>query len=165
MEHKASLHIKIIGLTGEDFYVSNLYNQIKGGVKMKYTHYYKELGLEPTSFPFEGYEDICDRNIPNDEGFTGIEFFSLDFSLAIYIYGRLRYFQDNCLYGHPNDMTEKQWKDVLNKMVKAFKLYCIHEDSDMTIPEQERKARSKNKQKQINYGMRLFIKYFSHLWY
>ena len=124
---------------------------------MKYTHYYKELGLEPTDFPFEGYEDICDRNIPDKEGFSGIEFFSLDFSLAVYIYGRLRYFQDNCLYG--------QWKDILSKMIKAFKLYCINEDRDIIISEQERKARSKNRQKQINYGMRLFIKYFSHLWY
>lgn len=132
---------------------------------MKYTHYYKELGLEPTDFPFEGYEDICDRNIPDKEGFSVIEFFSLDFSLAVYIYGRLRYFQDNCLYGHPSYMTEEQWKDILSKMIKAFKLYCIHEDGDIIISEQERKARSKNRQKQINYGMRLFIKYFSHLWY
>ena len=132
---------------------------------MKYTHYYKELGLEPTDFPFEGYEDICDRNIPDEEGFSGIEFFSLDFSLAVYIYGRLRYFQDNCLYGHPSYMTEEQWKDILSKMIKAFKLYCAHEDRNTIISEQERKARSKNRQKQINYGMRLFIKYFSHLWY
>ena len=62
-------------------------------------------------------------------------------------------------------MTEEQWKDILSKMIKAFKLYCINEDRDIIISEQERKASSKNRQKQINYGMRLFIKYFSHLWY
>ena len=37
-------------------------------------------------------------------------------------------------------------------MIKAFKLYCIHEDKDIIISEQERKARSKNRQKQIKYN-------------
>lgn len=132
---------------------------------MKYTHYYAELGLKEDDFLFEKSEDVCDRNIPNEEGFSGIEFFSLDYSLAIYIYGRLRYFQDNCLYGYPNGMTEEKWKKILAKMIKGFKLYCTKEDEYFLLPEKERKARSKNRQKQITYGMRLFIKYFSHLWY
>ena len=68
---------------------------------MKFNHYYKELGLKETDFPFEGHEDICNRNLEDEEGFAGIEFFSLDYSLALYIYGRLRYFQDHCLIGHP----------------------------------------------------------------
>lgn len=132
---------------------------------MKWTHYYEELGLCPTDYPFEGHEDIIGRNIPDEEGFVSQEFFSLDYSLALYIYGRLRYFQDNCLVGYPMGMTEEEWGSILKKMIKAFKLYCVHEDRDMRISEQERKTRSKNRQKQINYGMRLFIKYFSHLWY
>ena len=132
---------------------------------MKYTHYYEELGLTPKDFPFEEHDDICDRNIPDEEGFSEIEFFSLDYSLALYIYGRLRYFQDNCLYGYPNGMSQKEWETILGKMVKAFKLYCTHEDNDALFSEQEKKARSKNRQKQINYGMRLFIKYFQCLWY
>lgn len=132
---------------------------------MKYTHYYEELGLTPKDFPFEEYDDICDRNMPDEEGFSGIEFFSLDYSLALYIYGRLRYFQDNCLYGYPNGMSQKEWENILGKMIKAFKLYCTHEDNNVLFPVQEKKARSKNRQKQINYGMRLFIKYFQCLWY
>lgn len=132
---------------------------------MKYTHYYEELGLTPEDFPFERYNDICDRNVPDKEGFSEIEFFSLDYSLALYIYGRLRYFQDNCLYGCPNGMTQKEWENILEKMIKAFKLYCTCENNDILFSEQEKKARSKNRQKQINYGMRLFIKYFQCLWY
>lgn len=132
---------------------------------MKYNHYYAELGLKEDDFPFEKSEDICDRNIPDEEGFSGIEFFSLDYSLAIYIYGRLRYFQDNCLYGYPSGMTEDKWKEILSKMIKGFKLYCTKEEDYFFLPEKERIGRSKNRQKQINYGMRLFIKYFSHLWY
>lgn len=132
---------------------------------MKYTHYYEELGLTPKDFPFEKHNDICNRNVPDKEGFSEIEFFSLDYSLALYIYGRLRYFQDNCLYGCPNGMTQKEWENILGKMIKAFKLYCTREDNDILFSEQEKKARSKNRQKQINYGMRLFIKYFQCLWY
>jgi hypothetical protein len=71
---------------------------------MKFNHYYKELGLKETDFPFEKSEDICDRNIENEEGFSEIEFFSLDYSLALYIYSRLRYFQDNCLIACPMNM-------------------------------------------------------------
>ena len=120
---------------------------------MKFNHYYKELGLKETDFPFVNEDDILDRNLEDEEGFSGTEFFSLDYSLAIYIYGRLRYFQDNCLIGYPMGMTFEQWSNILNKMIKAFKLYIT-----VDTP-------SKNQKKQINFGMKLFIKYFSHLWY
>lgn len=75
---------------------------------MKFNHYYKELDLCEKDFPFEQYEDIYDRNKEDEEGFSDIEFFSLDYSLAIYIYGRLRYFQDHCLVGCPGNMDMKQ---------------------------------------------------------
>lgn len=132
---------------------------------MKFNHYYAELGLKETSFPFEKNEDILDRNLEDEEGFSGTEFFSLDYSLALYIYGRLCYFRDHCLYGYPNGFTMEQWKDTINKMIKAFKLYIQQEDIDYTKSMKERHKASKNRQKQINYGMKLFIKYFSGLWY
>ena len=75
---------------------------------MKFNHYYKELGLKDTDFLFENYEDIADRNKEDAEGFCDCEFFSLDYSLALYIYGRLRYFEDHCLYGYPANMTEQE---------------------------------------------------------
>ena len=132
---------------------------------MKFNHYYEELGLKPTDFPFEGYEDICDRNLEDEEGFSGVEFFSLDYSLALYIYGRLRYFQDYCLYGHPGYMTHEQWEDIIKKMIKGFELYIKHDEPNYLLSEKERKKMSKNRQKKIEYGFRLFIKYFGHLWY
>lgn len=132
---------------------------------MKFNHYYKELDLCEKDFPFEQYEDIYDRNKEDEEGFCDCEFFSLDYTLALYIYGRLRYFQDHCLYGHPAYMTSEQWEKIIKKMIKGFKLYLQTENIDYTIPDKERKKISKNRQKQINYGFRLFIKYFGHLWY
>lgn len=134
---------------------------------MKFNHYYKELGLKETDFPFEKSEDICDRNVENEEGFSEIEFFSLDYSLALYIYSRLRYFQDNCLVGCPMGMEFNKWEKIIQKMIKGFKLYLIDESQiiDLSKSTKEWQRLSKNKQKQIKYGMRLFIKYFGHLWY
>ena len=56
-------------------------------------------------------------------------------------------------------MEAEQWEDIINKMVKAFRLYIEEDKTDFDS------VQSKNKQKQIKYGMRLFIKYFGHLWY
>lgn len=41
-------------------------------------------------------------------------------------------------------------------MIEAFKLQ-IDLDSSIDLP-------SKNRRKKINYGMRLFIKYYNYLW-
>lgn len=132
---------------------------------MKFNHYYKELNLSEYDFPFEKNEDILDRNIEDEEGFTATEFFSLDYSLALYIYGRLRYFQDHCMVGHPACMTMEKWEEILKKIIKSFKLYIEEETIDYTKSQAERLTLSKNRQKQINYGFRLFIKYFGNLWY
>lgn len=125
---------------------------------LKYNHYLKELGIKETDYPFgdNGYEEGDSRYEEDEEGFRSSEFWSLDFTLACYIYSHLCYFRDNCLVGHPTYMTFEQWQVIINKMIKAFELY-IKPDNEI-IP-------SKNKQKQINYGMKLFIKYFGHLWY
>lgn len=50
-------------------------------------------------------------------------------------------------------------------MIEAFKLQIIEDDIDFFISDEEKKQISKNKQKKINYGMRLFIKYYHCLWY
>ena len=132
---------------------------------MQFNHYYKELGLKETDFPFKKDKDIFGREVENKEGFSEEEFFNLDYSLALYIYGRLRYFQDNCLKGCPMNMSMEQWNSIIKKMIKAFRLYIEKGETDYTVNEIERKIISKNKTKQINYGMRLFIKYFGCLWY
>ena len=43
-------------------------------------------------------------------------------------------------------------------MIEAFKLQILDNGT-------ENRMLSKNKQKKIKYGMRLFIKYYNHLWY
>lgn len=65
---------------------------------LNYNHYLKELGIEATDFPFYcgNYKYKIDK-----EGFRSSDFFSLDYSLACYIYSHLCYFRDYCLCGHP----------------------------------------------------------------
>lgn len=123
---------------------------------LKYNHYLKELGIKPTDYPFGNIDYPDDpRYKENEEGFSESETWSLDFTFACYIYSHLCFFKEHCLMAHPAYMTEKQWSDILNKMIKAFKLYI----------QPDEKRDTKNKQKQINYGMRLFIKHFSELWW
>lgn len=53
-------------------------------------------------------------------------------------------------------------------MIEAFKLQILEDntwDRFQYPNEAERVKASKNRQKKINYGMRLFIKYYNHLWY
>ena len=132
---------------------------------MKYNHYYQELGLKPNDFPFEEYEDIADRNQEDEEGFSNCEFWNLDYTLALHIYGRLRYFQEYCLYAYPASMTKEKWEEIIKKIIKGFKLYLIEEEKDWSLSNQEQKRISKNRRKQINYAFRLLIKYWGEFWY
>ena len=133
-----------------------------------HNHYLEELGIKSTDFPFynEDYNDDPRYEV-DEEGFRECEFWSLDFSLACYIYSHLCYFRDYCLVGYPSYMTAEQWKDTLNKMIKAFRLYIEKEDfkSDLLLSDKQKKQISKNRQKQITYGMKLFVKYFGALWF
>jgi hypothetical protein len=116
---------------------------------LQYNHYLKELGIEKTDYPFN------EQNITEDIGeFASVEFYSLDYTLACSIYSYLCYYRDHCMIGYPTYMSVDKWSDIVNKMITGFKIY-IQRDGKL----------SKTKQKQMHYGMRLFIKYFGELWY
>ena len=134
---------------------------------VKFNKYLKELGLNEDDYPFNRVEGDS-YYVEDEEGFKKSEFFSLDYSLSLYIYSQLCYFREYCLYGYPNGFTEEKWKDTLDKMIEAFKLIITEDQSfqqSMHLNIGERKIISKNRQKKINYGLRLFIKYFRNLWY
>lgn len=134
---------------------------------VKMNKYLRELGLKESDYPFTNVEGD-DRYIEDEEGFRDCEFFSLDYSLSLYIYSQLCYFRENCLYGYPCGMTEEKWKSILDKMIEAFKLMIVEDQSfyqSMHLNIGERNIISKNRQKKINHGLRLFIKYYNNLWY
>jgi len=66
---------------------------------LNYNHYLKELGIKKDDFPFACNGDY--RYEIDKEGFRHSDFFSLDYSLACYIYSHLCYFRDYCLCGYP----------------------------------------------------------------
>ena len=52
--------------------------------------------------------------------------------------------------------TEKKWKKIINKMIRAFAFYCIYDN----LPEDTKSGALKV----IKTGMNAFIKYFGELW-
>lgn len=136
---------------------------------LKLNKYLKELGLDEDNcwlFNKNRVEDDL-RYTPDEDGFVDAEFFSLDYSLSLYIYSQLCYFRENCMFGIPYGMEENKWAEILDKMILAFKLMIIEDDTykRIDLTREERQLISKNRQKKINYGMRLFIKYYNDLWY
>lgn len=112
------------------------------------------------------------RNKIKKNGFCNYEFFSLDYSLALYIYPRLCFFRDNYAKygtpmnfcydenGHPwedEDKGNQEWLKVINKMCNAFKLII---KDDTTNMEEEREH-----EKQIEEGLQLFAKHYRGLWW
>ena len=112
------------------------------------------------------------RNKEDSEGFCGYEFFSLDYSMALYIYPRLcKFREDYAHYGTPGclcyDENDKQlpheessrrWMEILDKMILAFR-YIIKEPEWKDIEE----CRAINAK--IEEGLKLFAEYYCSLWY
>lgn len=133
---------------------------------VKLNKYLRELGIDENHWLFNKEDIETDiRYQEDEEGFKDAEFFSLDNSLSLYIYSQLCYFREHCLVGYPAYLGEEKWKEILDKMIEAFRLMIIGEEIYYHGNDKEKKILSKNAQKKINYGMRLFIKYYHDLWY
>ena len=135
---------------------------------LKPNKYLKELGIDENYWLFSKSNQGDPRYVPDEEGFVDAEHFNLDTSLSLYIYSQLCYFRDYPMTcGTPMGMTHEQWENIVNAMIEAFRLLIIEEDfSDRWImTDKQWKQQSKNKRKKINYGLRMFIKYYNNLWY
>ena len=119
--------------------------------------YLREVGIDENYWLFKNQNDA--KYKPDEEGFIAAEYWNLDATLAMIIYSSLRYFKDHCNYVHPGGMTQEQWDKCLDDMITAFKLLVEKENYNLT------KKQSKNKEKKIKYGLRLFAKHFNNLWY
>jgi hypothetical protein len=135
---------------------------------LKPNKYLRELGIDENYWLFSKSNQGDPRYVPDEEGFVDAEHFNLDTSLSLYIYSQLCYFRDYPMTcGTPMGMTHEQWENTVNAMIEAFRLLIIEEDySDRWImTDKQWKQQSKNKRKKINYGLRMFIKYYNNLWY
>ena len=135
---------------------------------LKPNRYLKELGIDENYWLFSKSNQGDPRYVPDEEGFVDAEHFNLDTSLSLYIYSQLCYFRDYPMTcGTPMGMTHEKWEEIINAMIEAFGLLIVEDDySDRwTMSDKKWKQLSKNKQKKINYGLRMFIKYYGNLWY
>ena len=127
---------------------------------LKPNKYLREIGIDENFWLFKDAKSGDDRYKPDEDGFVNAEFWNLDSTFAMYIYSHLCYFKEHCNVGHPGDMTWKQWNKCLDDMITAFRL-LVEEDKITDY----KSVQSKNREKKINYGLRLFAKHMRSLWY
>ena len=127
---------------------------------LKPNKYLREIGIDENFWLFKDAKSGDDRYKPDEDGFVNAEFWNLDSTFAMYIYSHLCYFKEHCNVGHPGNMTWKQWNKCLDDMITAFKL-LVEEDKITDY----KSVQSKNREKKINYGLRLFAKHMRSLWY
>lgn len=84
-------------------------------------------------------------------------------------YSYLCYFREHCLCGYPLNLTFEEWKRYIDKMIEAFKLIITEEKDEerdiKKLTKEEFKVQLKKRQRKINSGLRLYSKYFNHLWW
>lgn len=89
------------------------------------------------------------------DGFDDSETWSLDSTIAKFVYPRLKsFYNDGDMVGYPASMTLEEWKNIVGTMLEAFRLYATTDSLEWG--EKENKVISK--------GLKLFAKHFSELW-
>jgi hypothetical protein len=89
-------------------------------------------------------------------GFNPKDIWSLDYSIANYILPRLKYLKKTSR-GHPSNLTERQWKRELDKMIAAFTIIVDGAYYDFG-------SNRHMDQKIIDDGLDSFRKHYHNLW-
>lgn len=117
---------------------------------IKHSKYLKEIGVDP----MEGFiRDDPRYKIDKELGFAQFETWNLYYSLALEIYPRLCYFREHTLAYPVEADSEEEWGEILDKMIRAFKLILIDD------------RRDDEKFKEIEEGLSLFAKWYLALWW
>lgn len=96
------------------------------------------------------WEDFSEQRL--QRGFDDSELWSLDGTIARFIYPRLKAFKES-VPGTPGGMSLEQWNYILNKMVKGFEL--LSNDN----------IKSEDEEKLEKEAWKLFSEYFFDLWF
>lgn len=102
------------------------------------------------------------------DGFSFYDWTSFHSYLTFVILGGLRKFRtDGC--GHPGDLTEQEWDDILAQMIEGFEAERELDTMESWIPRwaggtQTHDEWAKPLQEKFDNGMRLFAQYYQHLW-
>lgn len=135
--------------------------------KIGFNKYLENIGITEDKYWAYNDEakDFDPRYQPDEDGFIEADAWNLNTTLAMINYSYLCYFRDHCLHCYPPNISFEQWKHYIDAMIKAFELILVDEEFDYTIPQEERMKASKNRWKQIRFGLRLYANYFCDLWW
>lgn len=126
----------------------------------------RELGLIEEDIYFDDNLSSEFTNDPRQEswkkqkeelGFDVRELWDLDFTIAHFIYPRLKYFRDNYAeIGYPGGLNNNvEWINILDKILLAFKIIIMsHKIDDIDYD-----------YKKVEEGLILFAKYFNNFWW
>lgn len=139
-------------------------------MKVKLNKYLRDIGINEENYWILNEKVEGDPNYEEDEdGFIKAESFCLNTTLAMINYSYLCYFREHCLRGYPLNLTFEEWKKYIDKMIEAFKLIITEEKDEerdiKKLTKEEFKVQLKKRQRKINSGLRLYAKYFNHLWW
>ncbi len=85
---------------------------------------------------------------------------NLDKTIAEFAIPRLKRFKEitqTC----PNDLTEEEWNEILDKMIYGFQR--LNDEFDLLLLEEDQETINTNTKK-MNEGLRLFGEYLPGLW-
>lgn len=101
-------------------------------------------------------KDAIEEKWRTHEIFDDSELWSLDRTLADFIYPRLVKLKE-VKHGYPSELAdEHEWNAIMDKMIKAFHIIV----NDENYPS----GYDRELQKEIEEGLMLFGKYFQSLW-
>ena len=86
---------------------------------LTYNRYLKELGVEPTDYPFNKATE------PDKDGIIPEYLWDLNRTMVMELYTYIRAFQEKNK-GVPAFYTEKQWDAVLQKIVDGLGWHILH---------------------------------------
>lgn len=139
----------------------------------------EKLGVKPEDIFW--HDNICDKMI-NDErqelwkkqrkenGFDERETWALEYTIAIFVYPRLKWFIDNIADSFtPGSLTSEQWLKILNMMLFGFE-ESINDNANEPSKNREEtdelfKRRCKIYNRKIKDSHLTFAMWYSYLWW
>lgn len=89
-----------------------------------------------------------------ERGFSDIDLYDLHSTFTDFILPRLIAFKQSNRFGTPTGLREEEWENILDSMIRAFKLLRLGEEISLT--EEQRQD--------IKDGLYYFSEWYEHLW-
>ena len=133
---------------------------------MKLTKYEKEIGMRQQRvswrhyfyYPLSIFKSIK-RRLKDTfyYGFRTSDTWNLDYSLAKWLYSRLKHFKANAQSYPSNGVTYEEWLDIIQEMIDGIEVYLLEED-EMDFDNYEEASN------RYRHSLELIAKHINNLW-